>query len=106
MSFWLFQYVKSMGDNFGVVVPGHIYRSAQPSALCELRDKYGIRAVLNLRDNAGPKERRDAEKAGLVWHQIPMKDVEAPTPDQIRDALDVLRSGVPVLVHCKGGRHR
>jgi len=108
MAFWLTQYLKSLGDNFGQVTP-LIYRSAQPSAdrLKELRAKCKVEINLNLRDDFGDEERNEILQAGMIPYNVPMKDDEAPAPWQILKALNVLREGNEVkLVNCVGGRHR
>lgn len=104
---WILQWLKSYGSNFSRVTPS-IYRGAQPSArdLVKMKRDYGIQAVLNLRDDVGSEEVAEVKAAGLLWYAVPMRDDAAPTDAQIRSALGVLRSGITVLLHCKGGRHR
>lgn len=104
---WIVRYIKSMGDNFGMVTP-KLYRSAQPSRskLFRYREDYDIQVVLNLRHDAGEKEREDVAAVNLVFDHIPMLDNAAPTYEEVRDALDVMRCGLTVLVQCMGGRHR
>jgi len=108
MPWWIISYLKSAGSNFGEVVPGRIYRSAQPDSkrLVKLHDELGLQAVLNLRDDNKPEERAEVEAAGLLFYPVPMSDHAAPTDAQIRQALDVLRLGLVTLLHCVGGRHR
>ena len=104
---WLFQYIKSAGSNFSKVTD-RLYRSAQPTAkqLVEYRDKYGIEAVLDLRDDVEDEEKKEVEDAGLLWTAVPMSDTEAPNESQVFQALQVLKSDFTTLVFCKGGRHR
>lgn len=107
MLYAFYQWLRTRPPNFSKVTPT-IYRRSQPSAsdLVELRDKYGVQAVLNLRADATPQHRADAEAAGLLWYNVPMKDDAEPTPNQVKEALKILRSGVTVVMSCKGNRHR
>ena len=107
MKFWLFQYVKSSGDNFGVVTPS-LYRSAQPSRkdLERYIRKYKIGAVLNLRDDDVSKYQKDAAGLGLMFYNVPMSDKAAPTDEQIERCLQIMRGTVRTVVGCIGARHR
>lgn len=107
MSF-VFQYLRSYGDNFGVVIPGLIYRSAEPSRdrLEEWASKYRLEAVLNLRAEAKDEEQEEVESLGLKWLHVPMVDDVEPSDGQVRKALDYLRLGKTILICCTGGRHR
>lgn len=107
MAFWLSQYLRSTPPNFGQV-SSSVFRGAQPDKhrLEELRDRYGVQAILNLRDDNDPEEQAEVEAAGLLWYPVPMSDKAAPTDEEVRAALAVLSSGVVTHVSCKGGRHR
>lgn len=107
MRFWLWQYLKSLPPNFGKVTPT-IYRSAQPDheQLVRWKAIYQLETVLNLRNDAGEKERKEAESEGLLYVNIPMADDLPPTMQQVRRAMVTLRTGMVTLVNCKGGRHR
>src|SRR5688572_24515441 len=109
MSFWITQYLKSMGDNFGQVTP-LIYRSAQPSSarLIELRKKHNVLVNLNLRDDFTQQDRLEILRVGIIPYNIPLSDKEAPTVEDVEKALKILSTTGKdiVLVNCKGGRHR
>ena len=104
---WVWRWVKSYGNNFGRVTTT-IWRSAQPNPnkLRSYRDDYGIEAILNLRDDADEKERAGAESLGLAYWAVPMADDAIPEARQVTGIINTLRSGIPMLIHCKGGRHR
>lgn len=106
MPFFITQYLKSLGDNFGQV-SATVYRSAQPDQkrLAELY-RLGIRVNLNLRNDLAPEEQAEVEGVGMEWVNIPLRDDEAPDPQRISGALSVLRRGDTTLVNCRGGRHR
>lgn len=107
---WVTQWIKSAGDNFGVVVPGRIYRGSAPDKdrLRELKDKYNIGLVLNLREGERHDDARTAARLGLLWAHVPMVDDAAPTHEQISTALNILRdpASPPIYMACAGGRHR
>jgi len=116
MPFFLFQYLKSLGDNWGKVTEATltsnpIYRSAQPSKdrLSLLRPKYKIESIISLRDDLMQEEFIECANARIELLNYPMSDSAAPEVAQVDEILRVLLTTsklVPVLVCCKGGRHR
>jgi protein-tyrosine phosphatase len=53
---------------------------------------------------------QDFRSMGCRWHHLPLPDFSAPTPDMVERwpeisalALQALKGGGRVLVHCKGG---
>lgn len=101
MAFWLSQYWRSFGANFGEVAYRSVYRGAVPSekTLKKLRE-LGVTTILDLRDRPG-----EEEHCGFECLRIPMADYQVPRLVDVRAALDVMRRG-NVFVHCQGGRHR
>jgi protein tyrosine/serine phosphatase len=102
-------------DNFGVVVPGKIYRSGQPKPyqLETLIRKYGIRTVINTREPEvreslirGEQEICDRTGARLV--RIRMPGDGRGTYEQYEEAVALLRdpTNLPALVHCARGSYR
>lgn len=108
---WVWQWIKSSGSNFGEVTPT-IFRSAQPASsnLRQYRDRYGIRSVMNLREDIGyeSREQHEALQLGLSFKNIPMSDCDKPRHGDIEQALAALTFDPKWgwLVQCKGGRHR
>jgi hypothetical protein len=102
------------GGNFGVVVPGRFYRSAQlsPSALGRIISRNGIKAVLNLRGcNPDPwyrAERAATLAAGAIQVDVPMASDQWLSRDQARTLVEVLsaREFYPILIHCEWGAER
>lgn len=110
------------------VVPGKLYRSAQPTAhgLEEAMTNYGIRTVINLRGEDpdpdlgnGQGEREFCEAHGLHYlhigvHQerddlFPTKQhPERPLPPFVEEFLATMddANNWPVVIHCAGGKHR
>ena len=110
---FLFQYLKSYGDNFANVTPNRfIFRSAQPSReeLRKYRDIYNIRRVLNLREDLPKQYFDDAATLNILFYNIPMKDDGEPKLGDIDLGLAIIKDSyinqIGILVCCKGGRHR
>jgi len=100
--------------NSAVVLPGHVYRSAQPDAkgLAWLVHRHGIRTVINLRGHAqtapwylGPAAA--GASLGLSQEDVTMSASRLPSPDAVRQLVTALdRSPRPVLIHCQQGVDR
>jgi protein tyrosine/serine phosphatase len=103
-----------LGDNFNTVVPGELYRSAQPSAarIAEYRHNYGIKTIINLRgENPGSDwydaEVAEAAKLGIAHVNFRMSARRDMTAEQFTQIIDVLQKAErPILVHCKSGSDR
>jgi len=94
-------------ENFGVVLPGILYRSAQPGeGDFEWLAQQGIKSVVSLREEYDEAE--DVKAAGLQYLYIPVTDFKIPTNDQVRQFLEFVHDSKnwPVVVHCKGGQGR
>jgi len=106
-------------DNFGVVSDGPhaLYRGAQPSqeGIRTLK-ALGVRTLVNLRDDADPREQAWAAAAGMNYVVIPSTCHE-PRAGDLRSFLGLMEgkptpllaeSAVefPVFVHCHAGRDR
>lgn len=92
-------------------VDQHVYRGGDPTAvgLTEL-GAMGVKVDLDLREkgDATQVERKEAEKLGIKYVNIPMKPFSAPSDDEMERALSLLienKSG-PVFVHCRRGKDR
>ncbi|MFD2181689.1 tyrosine-protein phosphatase [Rhodoplanes azumiensis] len=104
----------SLTGNIHAISPGVAYRSAQldSSQLAETIDRFGIRAVINLRgDNAGEPwyadERAVAAQHGARHYDIGMYAKSEPPPETLKRVLEVLRVAPrPLLIHCYGGADR
>jgi protein tyrosine/serine phosphatase len=106
----------AFGDNFHVVIPGTIYRSAEPTPefLADVVQEHGIRTVLNLRGiGDGPivdwyeREAAACQELGLSHENLTFSASRTPSIDEVRRLLEVLdRSEKPILVHCRRGADR
>ncbi|MBL8878650.1 MAG: tyrosine-protein phosphatase [Phycisphaerales bacterium] len=104
--------------HFGVVEPGVLYRSGQPTAadLEKLIREHGLRTVVSLRgarDDEDPDAWEAAERSvcanrGVEFITIPCNHKNPPTREQIERFLFLTRhqDRRPVLVHCRLGQQR
>ena len=95
-------------SNFGKVHDGY-YRGAQP----EGRDyahlaAFGVKTIVDLRNDAEGFASDLAKKAGLNYVTIPLSGWERPADAAVRRFLEVVNdpANQPVYVHCKVGKHR
>jgi protein tyrosine/serine phosphatase len=95
-------------ENFGKV-NDHYYRGSQPEdeQFAELQ-KFGIRTVVDLRQDRDEKASGWAQSAGLRYVNIPLTTKRPATEQQTSEFLALVNDPAnwPVFVHCKGGRHR
>lgn len=99
--------------NFGVVVPGRVYRSAQPEGrVARVVREHRLASVLNLRAGslADPfyvEELRTTEALGVDFYDFPMDAGRRPTRRELLTLLDLFgRCRYPLLIHCKSGADR
>ncbi len=95
-------------ENFGVVSPGCLYRSAQPGkGDFEWLAQQGFRSVISLRKEYDDGAER-LKALGLNYLYLPTPDHHAPTDEDGRKFLVFMRdsNNWPALVHCKGGQGR
>jgi hypothetical protein len=99
--------------NLGVVDPGRVIRSAQPTAeLPRLIREYHLGSILNLR-GGGPAdwwyeaEVKTARENGVSYYDLPLNATRRPTRRELLTLIDVLeRCSYPLLIHCKAGADR
>ena len=101
------------GPNFHPVVPGRVYRSAQPTGprLEEYVDRHGIRTVISLRGpqhkNTWLAETRAAQARGLSLEVVTLSPVRLPSPSEVGRLIEAFdRSEPPILIHCRQGADR
>ncbi|EJJ24629.1 dual specificity protein phosphatase family protein [Rhizobium sp. CF142] len=99
--------------NFHEVLPGELYRSAQPSGadIDTYAARYGIRTILNLRGentaNWYMQETEAARKAGITHINYPLSASRDVTPEQAHELLALMRDAPkPILIHCQAGADR
>ena len=99
--------------NLGVVEPGRVIRSAQPtSQLPELVREYHLKSILNLRGGSPSDwwyeaEVRTVRESGLSFYDLPLSATRRPLRLELLRLIDVLRQcPYPLLIHCKSGADR
>lgn len=103
-----------LSGNFHAVIPGELYRSAQPSpSQLELyAKKYGVRTVVNLRgarenDAWYDLEITAAKRLGLNHIDFGMSASKRLTPAEADQLIALLKDAPkPILIHCKSGADR
>jgi hypothetical protein len=107
-------YRVAFGANIHTVIPGQVYRCAQPSAptLEQLIAEYHIRTVVNLR---GPcdgmewyaDECRTTHHANVSQYDLNFSANRLPSVGELRQLVEILdRAERPLLLHCRRGADR
>jgi protein tyrosine phosphatase (PTP) superfamily phosphohydrolase (DUF442 family) len=107
-------YRVMFGANFHELVPGRVYRGAQPSParLEQLTRKYGIRTVVNLRGCCNPlswyvEEARACQHLGLSLEDVTLSAGRLPHAGELQRLVEILdRSEYPIFLHCRRGADR
>src|SRR5262249_41159099 len=102
------------GANFHAVLPGRVYRCAQPSAraLEELVARHGIRTVVNLRGCCDPfpwylAQARATHRLDVCQEDICLSAGRLPSAPELRRLVEVIDRGeYPLLLHCRRGADR
>lgn len=100
--------------NFHAVVPGEVYRAAQPEGedLRRWAAEHGLRSVLNLRGTHDDsdwyrEESATAHELGLVLADFPLSARQNPGTETMAQLVDLMRRlPKPLLIHCQGGADR
>ncbi len=103
-----------VGSNFHTVVPGKCYRAAQPTPafLADMRTNYGIRSIVNLRDENEGDAWYDAEKQaahdlGITLNNAGLWSTVQPEPADFRRFVKAVKEAEePILIHCANGNDR
>ncbi len=109
---WEFRRPWFLG-NLGVVDPGLVIRSAQPTSQLDswARD-FGLHSILNLRGGSSSDWWYEAEihrtlEHGLAYYDLPLSATRRPTRRQLLILIDLLaHCRYPLLIHCKSGADR
>lgn len=101
-------------ENLQEVVPGQIWRSAQPDGreIDEMIAKLELRSVLNLRGERGgtgwlAAERAASDAHGVVHYTVRLDPNRLPPAQRLRQVVEVIdQAPRPLLFHCEGGVER
>lgn len=102
-------YPGSGVENFGKV-DENMYRGSRPRKqdYIYLKNKLGVKTILDLTDDPEDWCQEHAEKLGLRYINIPLSDKNYPTESQVtaleKTVMD--KNLYPMFLHCEGGRHR
>ncbi|MBA5723713.1 dual specificity protein phosphatase family protein [Candidatus Liberibacter sp.] len=113
LSYGLFFLVgSSHRKNFHEVLPGIVYRSAQPDDefIEYLWKNHAIKSIINLREDTAEwytKEEAISRKLGIKLLNFPMSPSKELNEERIRNLVSLMSSAPkPLLIHCKGGADR
>ncbi|HJT76752.1 MAG TPA: tyrosine-protein phosphatase, partial [Gemmataceae bacterium] len=106
-------HVQALG-NFHELVPGRVYRCAQPSPACleRLIRGHGIRTVINLRGRSDPQdwymdECRVTQRLDIEHEDIAFSAGRLPPAGEVRRLVEVLdHCEYPIVFHCQRGADR
>jgi protein tyrosine phosphatase (PTP) superfamily phosphohydrolase (DUF442 family) len=101
------------GGNLHTLIPGEIYRSAQPSPRdLEQHAKKGVRTIVNLRGRGDgmdwyEDEAKACQALGLAHENLTFSAMRLPGKYELRRLVEVLdRAERPLLLHCRQGADR
>jgi len=104
---------RGVRTNFGVVVEGKVYRSAQPDAdeIAAWSRRYGLKTIINLRgrqdDALDARNRSAAQQAGVRIVDVRMKASSMPSRQLLAELIEAIEQAeTPVLLHCRDGADR
>src|SRR3954453_9340073 len=106
--------ILHLGDNLHAVVPGELYRSAQPTPelIADYQKSYGIKTIINLRgENVGSAwydgELAQTRRVGIGLVNFRMSAKRAFREERPTELVEVLqKTEKPILVHCMSGADR
>lgn len=100
------------------MVTDRLYRGGQPNALGikELREKYRVGYILNLRDDPWQEEAAYCQRNGISYFHVPMSGVKTPDTSMVNGIVAMLKEWIAhqecmnhkesVYVHCQYGCDR
>ncbi len=105
--------LRLLWSNWGVVVPGVMYRANHPTPgrLARARRRFGLNSVVNLRgatrSGSDALSREQARRLGLAVIDLPLSSGRAPARETLLALGAALREAPkPTLLHCKSGADR
>jgi protein tyrosine phosphatase (PTP) superfamily phosphohydrolase (DUF442 family) len=110
---WVFR-APLFRNNLHAVIPGEVYRSAQPSPeeLRQLVATLGLRSVVSVRGGHAGKEwfaveQRVLDAMGVELHSVRLSAHRWPSRSQLEELTRILETAPrPLLLHCRRGVDR
>ena len=103
-------------SNLHAVIPGQVYRSAQPSEsdIDRWVPELGLRSIVNLRGAKGKddrkwlaEEREATTRNGIEHVSLRMSSDDIPPAQTLRELVNILDTAPrPLLLHCRAGAER
>jgi len=100
-------------QNIGIVDPGRVIRSAQPTSRADdMIREYKLASILSLRGGSPSdffyaNEVRAAKEAGVSFYDLPLSATRRPKRRELLLLIDLLnKCEYPLLIHCKSGADR
>ena len=114
IGFGLYEAINKIDGNFHTVIPGMIYRSAQPHPKTLEREikQYNIKSILNMRGENHSRawyqnEINVAKKMKIQHYDVKTSAHKLPKISQIKKTIFILQSAPkPILIHCRSGADR
>lgn len=105
---------RLVGHNFHTVLPGRVFRGAQPSSAFveELATVHGVKTIVNLRGCGLPvdwydRETQAVQKLGITQEDVCFSALRLPSSLELRRLVDVLdHAEYPIYLHCRRGSDR
>ncbi|QYA07195.1 dual specificity protein phosphatase family protein [Agrobacterium larrymoorei] len=105
--------INQLTGNFHEVLPGELYRSAQPSGadVNEYAKAKGIKTIINLRDEKREAwyeaESNAAKKSGVQLVDFPISSARELSEKDAELLVRVMKDAEkPILIHCEHGANR
>ncbi len=105
--------LEQLSGNFHEIIPGELYRSAQPSGsdIKAYAETYGIKTIVNLRDEKRTgwyqEEAEAAATSGIQLIDFPISSSkDLPISEAQRLAKLMADAPKPLLIHCEHGANR
>ena len=105
--------LRLVWGNWGVVLPGVMYRANHPTPgrLARARRRFGLKSLINLRgvtrSGSDALSRDQAARLGLAFIDVPLSSGRAPTRETLLALGEAMRAAPkPALLHCKSGADR
>ncbi|AYD01815.1 tyrosine/serine protein phosphatase [Neorhizobium sp. NCHU2750] len=105
--------INQMMGNFHEMIPGELYRSAQPgdAVIDEAAQKYGVKTIINLRNEKRgawyAEEQASAAENGVTLIDFPLSASKVVPIEESEELAEIMRKAQkPILIHCEHGANR